>query len=641
MTDRRGADLVVEALVAEGVEVVFGHPGGAIMPIYDALFEGPIRHVLVRHEQGGVHAADGYARATGRVGVCMATSGPGATNLVTGLATAMMDSIPLVAITGQVPSRLIGTDAFQETDVIGLTYSVTKHSVQVRDPRRIGDELRRAFRIARGGRPGPVLVDLPKDVTLAAVPDVGVRSAKDTGGPATPSRRRAHAAQSNGSSNGFMPGGRNGGASRWNGVREVSSEASDRASLAPVGLPAQPRAAAAGRIAEERRAKPDPRDVEAALELLRAAERPLFLVGGGVKLAGAWREARELVRRTGIPAVSTLNGLGCLEPTDPLHFGMVGMHGLRACNLATHGCDVLFSLGARFDDRVTGRLDAFAPEAKTIHLDVDPAEIGKVRRADVAIVADAREALSALLEALPTPWPSACDEWLERMRAWEREGAGTLTPEAGTPTIDPRLLMRTVADALYEHDAAAIAVTDVGQHQMWAAQFLPIRHPRAFLTSGGLGAMGFGLPAALGAQIAFPGRTVLLVTGDGSLQMTSQEMITAVEYELPVKVVVVNNGFLGMVRQWQELFHGRRYSATALFNPDFAGLARAYGWAGSRVDARSGTAELRARLVACLEEPGPALLDCHVTAEANVYPMVPVGGANHEMLDEEPVVAAV
>jgi acetolactate synthase-1/2/3 large subunit len=611
VTDLRGADLVVEALVAEGVEVVFGHPGGAIMPIYDALYEGPIRHVLVRHEQGGVHAADGYARATGRVGVCMATSGPGATNLVTGLAAAMMDSIPVVAITGQVPSRLIGTDAFQETDVIGLTYSVTKHSIQVRDPRRIGDELRRAFRIARGGRPGPVLVDLPKDITLAAVPDAG--------GPATQSRRRTRAL-----TNGFMPGGRDEGASRWNGVRDLSSEASGRASLG-----------------NGRWARPDSRDIEAALELLRGAEHPLFLVGGGVKLAGAWREARELVRRTGIPAVSTLNGLGCLEPTDPLHFGMVGMHGLRACNLATHACDVLFSLGARFDDRVTGRLDAFAPEAKTIHLDIDPAEIGKIRRADVAIVADAREALSALLEALPASWPSACDEWLERMRSWEREGAHTLTPEAGTPTIDPRLLMQTVADALYGHDAAAIAVTDVGQHQMWAAQFLPIRHPRAFLTSGGLGAMGYGLPAAIGAQIAFPGRTVLLVTGDGSLQMTSQEMITAVEYELPIKVVVVNNGFLGMVRQWQEMFHGRRYSATALFNPDFAGLARAYGWAGSRVDTRGGTAELRARLAACLEEPGPALLDCHVTAEANVYPMVPVGGANHEMLDEEPVVAVV
>jgi acetolactate synthase-1/2/3 large subunit len=600
--------VVVDTLLEEGVKVVFGHPGGAIMPIYDALYDRPIRHLLVRHEQAGVHAADGYARATGRVGVCMATSGPGATNLVTGLATAMMDSVPLVAITGQVPSRLIGTDAFQETDVMGVTYSVTKHSVQVRDPNQIGHELRRAFRIAREGRPGPVLVDLPKDVTAAPVPEGG----RPMGGSEARAPRR------------LGPAGRNGGASRWNGVRDLFPETSGRA------------------LSDEarRRPGPDPRAVEAALELLLAAERPLFLVGGGVKLAGGWAELRELVRRTGIPAVSTLNGLGCLEPTDPLHFGLVGMHGLRACNLATHACDLLFSLGARFDDRVTGRLDSFAPEAKKIHLDVDPAEIGKICRADLAVVADARLALRDLLAAMPRTWPCSYDAWLEQLRAWQRDGAHTMTPEAGTPTIDPRLLMCTLADALFERDAEAITVTDVGQHQMWAAQFLPIHDPRAFLTSGGLGTMGYGLPAALGAQVAFPDRTVLLVTGDGSFQMTLQEMITAVEYELPVKVVVVNNGFLGMVRQWQELFHNHRYSATALFNPDFAGLARAYGWAGSRVDARGGTAELRGAVAACLEAPGPALLDCHVTAEANVYPMVPAGGANHEMLDEEPVAAA-
>jgi acetolactate synthase-1/2/3 large subunit len=381
--------------------------------------------------------------------------------------------------------------------------------------------------------------------------------------------------------------------------------------------------------------------VEEAVRLLREAERPLLLVGGGVKLSGAWRALRQLVRRTGIPAVSTLNGLGCLEPTEPLHFGMVGMHGFRACNLATHECDLLFAVGARFDDRVTGRVDRFAAGARKIHLDIDPSEIGKVCAVDLALIGDARAALEDLLAALPDRWPASCGPWLEQLRSWEREGAHTLTPNAGTPTIDPRLLMLTVAEALEAHDPEAIVATDVGQHQMWAAQFLPVRDPRRFLTSGGLGAMGFGLPAALGAQVAFPNRTVLLVTGDGSFQMTVQEMITAVEYGLPVKVVLVNNGFLGMVRQWQELFHGRRYSATALFNPDFAGLARAYGWAGSRVDARSDTAELRAALAACLAEPGPALLDCHVTAEANVYPMVPAGGANHEMLDEEPVVAAV
>lgn len=582
----RGADLVVEALLEEGVEVVFGHPGGAIMPVYDALYGAPVRHVLVRHEQAGVHAADGYARATGRVGVCLATSGPGATNLVTGLATAMMDSVPLVAITGQVPSRLIGTDAFQETDVLALSYPVTKHSVQVREPGRIGEELRRAFRLARSGRPGPVLVDLPKDVTAACL---------------------------------AAPG---------------------RAAQRPD--PARPRSVA-GAVASAGagRARPEPREIRRAVELLLGSERPLFLVGGGVKLAGAWEQMRELVRRTGAPAVSTLNGLGTLLPGDPLHFGMVGMHGLRACNLATRACDLLVALGARFDDRVTGKLDGFAPGAKVVHLDVDPAEIGKIRRADVALLGDARAGLEDLLEALPAPYPVSYASWLERLREWEREGAGTLTPEAGSPTVDPRALMRALADVLDRRDQDAIVATDVGQHQMWAAQFLPIRHPRSLLTSGGLGTMGYGLPAAIGAQFAFPERTVVVVTGDGSFQMCLQEMMTAVEHQLPVKVVVMNNGYLGMVRQWQEFFHEGRYSCTALLNPDFAALARAFGWAGSRVEARGAGAELRDALAAWLAEPGPALLDCHVTAEANVFPMVPAGGANHEMLDRAPRAAAI
>jgi acetolactate synthase-1/2/3 large subunit len=582
-----GAEVVVRTLRAEGVDVVFGHPGGAIMPIYDALYQQPIRHLLARHEQGAVHAADGYARATGRVGVCMATSGPGATNLVTGLANAMMDSIPLVAITGQVPSRLIGTDAFQETDVMGVTYSVTKHSAQVRDPRRIAAELRRAFEIARSGRPGPVLVDLPKDVTLARVVEAPSEMDLVTGAAA---------------------------AARDQGDRVVDGW---------------------------RRAA-HPSDIEAALQLLLSAERPLILVGAGVKLSGAWGEMRELVRRTGIPAVATLNALGCLTRSEPLYFGMVGMHGLRACNLATHACDVLFAVGARFDDRVTGNVQGFAPAAKKIHLDVDPAEIGKICHADVALLGDARATLREMLDALPACPDARYVPWVSRLRGWEREGAHTLTPVSGTPTVDPRSLMHSLAEVLYERDESAIVATDVGQHQMWAAQFLPISHPRAFLTSGGLGAMGYGLPAALGAQVAFPERTVVVVTGDGSFQMCVQEMITAVEYGLPVKVIVLNNGFLGMVRQWQELFHNRRYSCTALFNPDFAAVARAYGWEGERVQAAAGPAALRDALERCLAAAGPALLDCHVTAEANVYPMVPAGGANHEMLDEEaPLAAAV
>lgn len=587
-----GADAVVQVLVEEGVEVVFGHPGGAIMPIYDALYGAPIRHILVRHEQAGVHAADGYARATGEVGVCMATSGPGATNLVTGLATAMMDSVPLVAITGQVPSRLIGTDAFQETDVMGLSYAVTKHSVQVREPQRILPELRRAFGLARSGRPGPVLVDIPKDVANASVAGSLDEAAA---GPERRARR-------------------------------------DQAGPTPRGH-AAPRAGAARR-------PPDSRRIEEAARLLREAERPLLLVGGGVKLARAWSEMRELVRRTGIPAVATLNGLGVLSPSEPLYFGMVGMHGLRAGNLATHECDVLFSLGARFDDRVTGKVQDFAPRAKKIHLDVDAAEIGKICRTEVPLLADARLGLQALLATLPRPYPKSYAPWIARLRAWEREGAQTLTPNEGTPTIDPRALMRTLAEVLYRVGTEPIVTTDVGQHQMWAAQYLPIEHPRSFLTSGGLGTMGYGMPAALGAQLAFPERTVVAISGDGSFQMCLQEMITATEHALPVKVLVLNNGFLGMVRQWQELFHGRRYSCTALFNPDFAAVARAFGWAGAHVDAGRGTGELRAAIEDWLREPGPALLDCHVTAEANVYPMVPAGGANHEMLDEALLAAA-
>jgi acetolactate synthase-1/2/3 large subunit len=573
-----GAQALLEGLLREGVDVVFGYPGGAVLPLYDALYDAPIRHVLVRHEQGAIHAADGYARASGSVGVCLVTSGPGATNLVTGLANAWMDSIPVVAISGQVSRALLGTDAFQEADVTGITRVVTKHNVLVDDAESLIDRVAEAFEIARSGRPGPVLLDVPKDVQLATV--------------TARAPRLRH-----------------------------------RIKPAPT---------------------PDDRQIEAAARAMAEARRPLMLVGGGVIHANAAPALRALVSASGIPVASTLMGLGALPGTHPAHIGLVGMHGTYAANRATHRADLIIGLGLRFDDRVTGMASRFAPEAQIIHADIDPAEIGKVVRADFPVLGDLAVTLprltAAYLKARAARGGSESEAyrgWWQDIRAWqEHQGWDMLTPmELGGVGGQP-LRPQGVIQAVYRAtDGNALVATDVGQHQMWTALLYPLSEPRQWLTSGGLGTMGYGLPAALGAAMARPDRDVWLITGDGSIQMNLQEMATAVNYGLKVRVVIINNNSLGMVRQWQELFHQARYSAvemTAL--PNWELIAQAYGWYGRHVETRD---ELMAALDEMRRAPGPALLDVRVAQQENVFPMVPAGRALEETLLEKPVVDEV
>ncbi len=564
-----GAQLLLDCLAQEGVEVVFGYPGGAVLPLYDALFDAPLRHVLVRHEQAAVHAADGYARASGQVGVCLATSGPGATNLVTGLATAYMDSIPLVAVTGQVARPLVGTDAFQETDVLGVTRAVTKHNRFVDGPEAVADAVREAFTIARSGRPGPVLIDVPKDVLLA----------------------------------------------------KVTEHQSGRPRLRVVP-PA------------------DHEIVAEAARMISTASRPLVLAGGGLISGGAWPALRALIAQTGIPVASTLMGLGAIAGDHPRHLGLVGMHGTYAANRATANADVVIGLGLRFDDRVTGPRQRFAPRARIIHLEIDPAEVGKCVRADLAVVGDLADTLPRLMGALTAGgliWDdSRYRDWWTDIRAWQKsQGWGITTPMAlggdGVHPLRPQGVIQAVCQAA---GPDALVATDVGQHQMWTALLNPVQEPRQWLTSGGLGTMGYGLPAALGAALARPDRPVWLITGDGSLQMNLQEMATAKNYGLAVRVVVVNNNSLGMIRQWQELFHQARYSAVDMGQlPDWEALAGAYGWYGRRVDTRQG---LRDALQALNGQDGPALLDVRVSAQENVFPMVPAGRALDEMILGEP-----
>lgn len=550
--DMTGAKALWATLANHGISTVFGYPGGAIMPVYDALtFYPEVRHVLTRHEQGAAHAAEGWAKATGEIGVCMATSGPGATNLVTGLADAMLDSVPLLAITGNVASHLMGTDAFQEADITGITLPITKHNYVVRDVEELPLIVAEAIRIARSGRPGPVLVDIPKDIQLAAF-------------------------------HGEIP--------------------------APHARPEAP--------------APSPESVERALELLRGAKKPVIMAGGGSLDASA--EITALARAWDIPVITTLMGLGAFPSSDPLWLGMPGMHGSVAANRAISEADVLLGIGLRFDDRVTGRVSGFAPNAAIIHVELDAAEIGKIIRTHVPVRGDARQAARLLAEgAQPTPRP----EWKAQIEDWKGR---TVTPE----TYGAGYAVKAVVDRLRPDD---ILSSDVGQHQMLAAQLARFEKPRRWINSGGLGTMGFGLPAAIGAGMAEPGVRSVVIAGDGGFQMTAQELATLKMYDVRnVKICIINNSFLGMVRQWQELFHEKRYSEVWLgdSNPDFIKLADAYDVPGYRATTAE---ELPAAIDAWLSDPKSALLEVVVPHEHGVFPMVPAGAALYEMIETEPV----
>jgi acetolactate synthase-1/2/3 large subunit len=545
-----GAQLLVATLEQLGVEVIFGYPGGAIMPVYDALTGSSLKHILVRHEQSAAFAADAWARATGKVGVCLATSGPGATNLVTGIANAMMDSVPLVAITGQVPTALMGTDAFQEIDILGITLPIVKHSWLARDPGDVPAVLEEAFHVAASGRPGPVLVDLPKDVAAAKAETIRHFTA--------PNRFASH----------------------------------------------------------------DEGDVLARVEAaIAAARRPLLYVGGGVAKAGAVGALRDFVRRTRIPAVATLKGLGALPTDADLFLGMLGMHGTTAANQAVQACDLLICLGARFDDRATSRLSTFAPTAKVIHFDIDPAEIGKLRRADIAVTADLKHALQSL-----DPGPLALDGWISsclevkagaRVR-YEPQGEGVHAPT----------LLKKLSEAAGD---AFVAACDVGQHQMWAAQHCRFADPSAHLTSGGLGAMGYGLPAGMAAKLARPDAAVVTITGDGSIMMNIQELATLRRYGIALKILLLDNNGLGLVRQWQGLFYAGNYSEIDLSdNPDFVALAKAFGIDAFRVERHD---QIDAAITRLLGTAGPCLAHVAIDPSQNVWPIVPPGKANHEMIE--------
>jgi acetolactate synthase I/II/III large subunit len=548
----RGADALLRALEAEGVDLIFGYPGGAIMPVYDALVDSRIRHILVRHEQGAALAANGYARHTGRVGVCLATSGPGATNLVTGIADAFLDSVPMVAITGQVATTLMGTDAFQEVDIFGITLPIVKHSFIVRDAREIAAVVREAFRIARGGRPGPVLIDLPKDVANARIE-------------------------------------------------------------APNFEPAPAEAA----LPIDRAA------VQRARTLIAASKRPLFYTGYGVGIAGAEASLRKLVRDTGIPVVSTLKGLGAIPTDHPQFLGMLGMHGSKSANLAVQECDLLVVVGARFDDRATGKLAEFAPHARVIHLDTDAAEISKLRYAQVHIVGALKSVLPQL-DCRPDigAWQTHCEQL--RREAQPRYDA------PGEDIYAPALLRRLSEIAPPD----SVVVCDVGQHQMWVAQHWIHRAIHRHLTSGGLGTMGFGLPAAMGVKLGHPQTTVVCVSGDGSIMMNIQELATLRRYGIAVKIVLLDNSSLGMVRQWQELFFAERYSEIDLSdNPDFAVLARAFGIEAASIERRQ---QVDAALQQLLAADGPFLLHVKIDPRANVWPLVPPNSPNHQMMEQQP-----
>jgi acetolactate synthase I/II/III large subunit len=553
-----GAAAILKALERQGVTTVFGHPGGAIMPVYDALYDSPIEHVLVRHEQAGAHAADAYYRASGRVGVCLATSGPGATNLVTGLATAHMDSSAMVAITGNVPSALIGTDAFQEADVTGITLPITKHNYLVQHVDDIPRIIAEAFHIARTGRPGPVLVDVPKDVQQ----------------------------------------------SEFSGDFEVE-----------VDLPGY-RPTVVGHA----------RQIKRAAEVIRAAERPVLMVGGGGQVASD--EVMQFAETTGIPVITTLMGIGAYPAGGDQALGMPGMHGTVTANRAITHCDLIVGAGLRFDDRVTGKISRFAPNATIVHIDVDPAEISKLVKAHVPVVGDLRDVLPRLTELLGR---LDLDGWWEQLRTWR-----TMYPERFK--TDKPLVSQEVIQMLERATRGdCVVTTEVGQHQMFAARLFPTSRPRTWISSGGLGTMGFGLPAAIGAAFARPGETVVCVAGDGSIQMNIQELATIYKHQLPIVIAILNNGMLGMVRQWQEMFHAERYSEVYLAdsNPDFAKLAEAYGIEGHNVFDRETAATV---VAAAVEAKKPVLINFVVYESEKVFPMIPAGAGIDEMVigDQEP-----
>ena len=559
-----GAQILCRALLEEGVEILFGYPGGAIMPFYHALPEHPeLRHVLVRHEQAAAHAADGYARASGRAGVCVATSGPGATNLVTGLATAHMDNTPVVAITGQVARAMMGRDAFQETDIIGITQPITKHSWLIEDAEELAEAVHQAFAVAQEGRPGPVLIDIPKDVQNQKVEWKGGKVGKDGKG----------------------------------GKDKAAAGGAALPSLAP--LPT----------------------LQQAASLIAGAQRPLIMAGHGIVLSHAYDELRALAEKTGIPVITTLLGISAFPESHPLHLGMPGMHGEVHVNRAIQQADLIVGVGLRFDDRVTGNLAGFARGAKLIHIELDPSEIGKNVPVAVALVGDARELLCQLVDAVPA---RTCEEWRGEIASFMRPRAesfrGGLSPEGILEAIDQAAAGRCTI------------VSDVGQHQMWVAKLFRYQRPNTHITSGGLGTMGFAVPAAMGVVLARPGEPVWAISGDGGFQMNMQEIATMVQEGIPVKMAIFNNGYLGMVRQWQQFFHGRRYSATPIWSPDYVRLAEAYGIPGWRVETAS---EVEQAVQAALDRPGPALVEFLIEQEANVYPMIPPGASLSEPIESE------
>ncbi len=554
----KGAQIIIESLHKEGVEVMFGYPGGVVIPIFHYLFDAPFRFILSRHEQGAVHAADGYARATGKPGVVIATSGPGATNLVTGIATANMDSIPLVVFTGQVSTETIGNDAFQEADVTGITRPITKHNYLVNDVKDLPRVIKEAFHIATTGRPGPVLIDVPVNISNAETefeyPDrVNLRSYKPV--------YEGHAGQ-----------------------------------------------------------------VKKACKLIEQAKRPVVYAGGGVVISNAFEELREFINKTGIPITTTLLGLGIYPETDPLSLEMLGMHGTYYANHAVHESDLLIAIGARFDDRVTGKITEFIPDAKVIHIDIDPASVSKSVQVDVPIVGNAKNVLKEMNKIVTAP---RIDEWVSHLDKMKKENP--LTYVDSDASIKPQY----VVEKLYELTKGdAIICTEVGQNQMWAAQFYKYTNPRTFISSGGLGTMGFGFPAAIGAQLGRPDKRVIDIAGDGSIQMNIQEMIVAVQHRLPVIIAILNNGFLGMVRQWQQLFYDKRYSHTCInCQPDFVKLAEAYGAVGIRIDKKDDVIPAIEKALSITDTP--ILLDFHVDREENVYPMVPAGKSVKEIIMRE------
>jgi acetolactate synthase-1/2/3 large subunit len=563
-TQLTGAQVVIKALVEQGVEVIFGYPGGAVLPLYDALFQqDKLRHILVRHEQAAVHAAEGYARSTGKVGVVLVTSGPGATNTVTGLTDALMDSVPIVCLTGQVPTHMIGNDAFQEADTVGITRPCTKHNYLVKEPGDLARVMHEAFHVAAAGRPGPVVIDLPKNIQMGKAPYL----------PKAQFRPRS-----------------------YNPAREPNAER-----------------------------------VEQAMELLARAERPIFYVGGGVINSGSRACAllTELVRETGYPITLTLMGLGAYPASDPQSLGMLGMHGTYEANMAMHDCDVMVCIGARFDDRVTGRLDGFSPKSRKIHVDIDPSSINKNIPVDVAIVGDAERTLGAMLAAWKWRSNSISRDkvlpWWNQIADWSR--VDSLRFRQGRSGIKPQTAVRRLYEATRDRDV--YVTTDVGQHQMWAAQHFKFEQPLRWMTSGGLGTMGYGFPAAIGVQVAHPDALVLCISGDASWVMNMQEMSTAMQYRLPVKTFILNNSYMGMVRQWQDFFHGNRHSESYMDAlPDFVKLAEAFGGVGLRAESVD---ELDSVIAAALATDKPVIADIVVDRAENVYPMIPGGAAHNEI----------